>query len=187
MKLTYTYTHERMQQMVTALAKRNSSCETFPSLCLFAYSFADIRFWFLSDQVLLSEAFTGEWTSSEYSLKSFPHHEQNPYFVRWRAFIVLPKTTHSYTSIQFLKRYLDQTLSWSANLWTGMLSASPDIFATQLGQKAYAEIANFSSNFVLMHGGSTTQKDFFSATPTLELLKGTYNPMSYLNMVTRTW
>lgn len=187
MKLTYTYTRERMLQMVTALAKRNTSCETFPSLCLFAYGFADMRFWYLSDQILISQSFTGEWTSTDYLFRSFPHHDTNDYFMRWWAFIVLPNTTHWYTSMQFLKHYLDTTLSWSDTLWTGMLSASPLVFDQQIGQKAYADIENFSSYFVLMHGGLTTQKDFLSATPTLDLLKGSYNPMSYLSMITRTW
>jgi hypothetical protein len=56
-QLSYKRNYVNYKKLYTIVAKRDEHCALYPDICLMAYKFADIRFGFVSDQVIWQKYF----------------------------------------------------------------------------------------------------------------------------------
>jgi len=155
----------------TKLLKKNQNCITFPDICIIAYNYGDIKFWFLSDVSIQQKYF---WWSgrqiTDLSIYNFPA-ASNEYKVRGRWFVADTKTTNDEAIKLFTKEY---TQAWASNtlpLRQDNLSAFNAVLDIQKIQKKYALIFQFEPQFSLMLYPANLQEQFLGNTNFISMIQ----------------
>ena len=176
--LSFKYTLEKMEQLVTLLKKNNANCDSFPWICLFAYNFWDIKFWFLSDLDIWDRYFSER--NMNLSIQAFINTDTT-YPVRVWWFVVPKDNMKKNLSTKFIESYIIQATQWDTKIWGNTLPAINTSFEEKKNWEIYKNIIWFSENFDIWRDSIDAQEKFISDSKNLDLLRWVYSTDVYIN------
>ncbi len=171
------YTYKNFSTILNILRDQNTTCSTFPALCVIKYGYTDIKFWFLSDFDILDKYFP--WNNNLYAW-SFTNSE-NQYPTKWRVFIVPKWNQNTNLTNKFFSEYISASIDWDDTFWDNTLSAITNIYNTQKTKNIFKNIIWNESKFYIFTGNINLQDQIINDWKTLEMLKWNYNIKSYLS------
>jgi len=181
--IQYKRDYIKFKEIIKKIEKRNTNCSTFPNICLFAYKFGDIRFWFMSDIIILEKYFNdSNRKENEIKILNFPLAD-DVYKVRWRVFVINKSNKDDIQTKKFFQYYLKAWVNNSYNLWWKNISAFTNIYNLQTTQKKYNNIIKYEQNFSILYQSIDLQKDFIKKTSTIKFLKWDLSTDEFLNKI----
>lgn len=168
---TYSRDFVEFKQLYTTLAKREPDCDLFPGICLFAYKFADVKPWYLSDKLIWQTYFDDSSRDmGTVWVYNFPTYTES-YKVRWRGFVPFYDTTKDEQIKSFVYQYIKSSLSNKYDLRPDMLSAHNSVLNIQRIQGKYKDILEYEHTYDLMIGGQEDQVNFLNQTNILDVFE----------------
>lgn len=137
------YSYINQMNIINILKNQNKYCETFPSICIMLYWYADIKFWFLTDFDIIDKYFwdnnlnVGDFTDTKYS-----------YPVRWRSFVIPQWNKKTNITNEFFNRFISESLDWTS-FWNNSLSAISNYYDTQKQESKFDSIIKNEPKFFI--------------------------------------
>lgn len=176
--LSFKYNFESFYNIYSRLIKTNQYCEYYPAICMFAYNFGDIKFWFISDFDILDKYFSDR--NNNFIASKFTNSD-NFYPIRAWWFVVPRWNTKKDLAVKFLGAYISDAVDGDSALWGNTLPAINNMYNEKKTGSLYKNIMEYEDAFVLIWENINLQDKFISDSKNINLLQWLYSPEVYVN------
>lgn len=175
------------KRTILQLTKENSSCESYPQVCLFVFWKVKTVMSFLSDRENRSPTFpTALLSQSDLVIKNIPRNQAS-YPVRWRWFIINKNSKNLVQALNFINIYLKQGADQKVSSQNYLLSPFIATLSIQQFEPRFSFLKKYISSFDLITTSPSVLHSFFTTTKALEVLKWSYNISLFLTNLKRNF